>query len=117
MIEQAKRRNRSQVEAGTATFRATSLADADLGDDRYDKAFVVNVRLFGAEAAREADVLRRHLTPEGGLYLFQQHPSAARTHAVTDELRTGLERAGFTVRAITATGSGDAVMTCIVAGA
>ena len=87
------------------------------GDDRYDKAFAVNVRLFGAEATREADVLRRHLAPDGGLYLFQRHPSAARTHAVTDELRTGLERAGFTVRAITATGSGDAVTTCIVAGA
>jgi hypothetical protein len=74
------------------------------------------VRLFRADAAREADVLRRALAPHGALYLFQQHPSAGRTRAVTAELTAALERAGFAVRNVMTRGAGPSTMTCIVGG-
>lgn len=116
MIVQAARRNRAQVDAGSAAFHAVALADADLGDERFDKVFAVNVRLFRADAAREAEVLRRALAPEGALYVIQQHPSAERTRVVTDELTTALERQGFTVRDVVTRGAADSTMTCVVAG-
>jgi SAM-dependent methyltransferase len=116
MIAQAQRRNRVYVDAGRAAFHAVALADAELGDERFDKVFAVNARLFRADAAREADVLRRALAPQGVLYLFQQHPSAERTRAVTDELTAALERASFAVRNVTTRGAGASTMTCIVGG-
>jgi trans-aconitate methyltransferase len=87
MIAKATRRNRPHVDAGRAAFQACALADADLDGEQFDKAFAVNVRLFRADAGREADVLRGALAPHGALYLVQQHPSAARTRAVTASRR------------------------------
>ena len=109
------RRNREHVRKGKAAFEAIALGDGDLGDEAFEKAFAVNVRLFRAEAAREAEVLRRALTPNGALYLFQQHPSANRTRAVTDELKVALERNGLVVREVEEVGSGPSTMTCVVA--
>jgi trans-aconitate methyltransferase len=114
MIAQAVRRNHAHVDAGRAAFHAVALADAELGSERFDKIFAVNVRLFRADATREAGVLRRALAPRGALYLFQQHPSAERTLAVMDELTAALERAGFAVRKVTTRGAGASTMACIV---
>jgi SAM-dependent methyltransferase len=115
MIDQAARRNREHVDSGRATFHAVALEDAAFISDRFDKVFAINVRLFRTDAAREADVLKRLLKPQGALYLFQQHPFAKRTRAVTDELATALDCHAFRVTEVKATGSGDALMTCIVA--
>jgi SAM-dependent methyltransferase len=115
MIDRAVRRNREHVEAGKAVFQAAELTKADFGGERFDKVFAVNVRLLRADGAREAAALRRLLEPRGALYLFQQHPSARRTRAVTDELRASLEQNGFVVREVLSKGAGDSAMTCIVA--
>ena len=101
---------------GQGAFQARALADADLGDEAFDEVFAVNPRLFRADAAREADVLRRGLAPEGALYLVQQHPSAERTRAVTEGLTAALERNGFAVRTVATRGAGTSTMACIVAG-
>ena len=116
MIDRASRRNRVHVDAGKAAFEAVALADADFGDLRFDKVFAVNVRLFREDAGREAEVLRRALVPDGALYLIQQHPSAERTRAVTDELTTALARNGFTVRDAMTRGADASTMSCVVAG-
>ncbi|MFN2470238.1 MAG: hypothetical protein ABR583_04475 [Gaiellaceae bacterium] len=60
-------------------------------------------------------MLKRLLTPRGVLYLFQQHPSAQRTRAVTTELKTALESDAFSVSEVKATGTDASFMTCIVA--
>ena len=65
MIARATHRNRAHVDAGRARFAALALADADFGDERFDKVFAVNVRLFRGDTGREADVLRRALAPRG----------------------------------------------------
>jgi SAM-dependent methyltransferase len=116
MIAQAARRNQEHVRTGRAAFEVAALADAELVGAPFDKVFAVNVRLLRRDAAAEADVLRRVLARDGALYLVQQHPSAERTSAVTDELAAGLERHGFTVHDVRTDGADDAVMTCIVAG-
>ena len=114
ILDQATRRNREHVDDGKAVFRAVALADADLGVHRFDKIFAINVRLFRKEPARDAEVLNRALKPSGALYLFQQHPSAERTRAVTQELEIGLERNGFAVREVKQKGTGASTMSCIV---
>jgi SAM-dependent methyltransferase len=116
-IEHAVRRNQTHVDQGRAVFLVAALEDAGTIDDRFDKAFAINVRLFlGSSAAREAEVLARLLAPPGELYLFQQHPSAERTQAVTAELESALEHNGFRVRDWLSRGGGDSLMTCLVAG-
>jgi ubiquinone/menaquinone biosynthesis C-methylase UbiE len=115
MIARAERRNREHVEAGRASLASAALAEAELGGERFDKAFAVNVRLFRADAEAEADVLERVLVEGGVLYLFLQHPSAARTRAATEELTAGLERHGFVVHDVVTRGRDASAMTCVVA--
>ena len=59
MIAQAERRNRLHVDAGLVAFRAVALAEAELGDDRFDKVVAVNVRL-------SARMRRERRTPSTG---------------------------------------------------
>lgn len=114
-IDRAIRRNRANVDAGKAVFEAVALEDADFGDERFDVAFAVNVQLFRANAERQAEVLRRALKAAGMLHLFQEHPSAERTRAVTQELTAALEQHSFAVRETLAAGAGASTRTCIVA--
>jgi ubiquinone/menaquinone biosynthesis C-methylase UbiE len=114
---QAAKRNRAHVESGKARFVVAALKDAGAIGDRFDKAFAINVRLFRDDAAaREAEVLRRLLAPGARLFLFQQHPSAERTRAVTEELERALGSNGLHVRERSSSGEGDALTTCLVAG-
>jgi SAM-dependent methyltransferase len=116
MIARAARRNQAHIDAGRAVFEAVALKNADFGQARFDKVFAVNVRLFRANAAEEAEGLRRLLKPRGALYLFQHHPTARRTRAVTGELTLALDHNGFTVREVLTTGVRAASMACILAG-
>jgi SAM-dependent methyltransferase len=113
MIDRAVRRNARCVEKGRASFEAVGLSEADFRGAQFDTAFAINVRLFRADASRELDVLRQALKPTGAL--FQQHPSAGRTRAVTEELRAALTTNEFVVRDVRSTASGDSTMSCIVA--
>jgi SAM-dependent methyltransferase len=115
MIDKASHRNRDHVKSGRAVLQTVSLKDADLPAGRFDTVFAINVRLLRGEAEPEAAILRRVLAPGGGLYLFQQHPSKARTEAVTEELRAALTAHGFTVGEVLSKGTGPSAMTCIVA--
>ena len=114
MIAHAARRNRECVDQGRAAFEAVALGAADL-NDRFDKVFAINVALFRGDAGDEAEALKRLLAPEGAVYLFQQHPSASRSRAVTDALTASLLGNGFSLRHTTSRGQGASLMTCIVA--
>lgn len=46
MVDQAVRRNRKHVDEGRAAFKAVALNDATFEDERFDKVFAINVRLF-----------------------------------------------------------------------
>ena len=75
-IERAARRNAEHVASGRAVLRAAaleSLEAADLlqGGRRFDKVFAMNVNLFWVRSpARELELVRAVLAPEGTLYLF-----------------------------------------------
>jgi cyclopropane fatty-acyl-phospholipid synthase-like methyltransferase len=74
-VERARRRNEEHVAAGRLLLQAADLSSFDVGEERFDKAFAVNVNLFWlGPARRELDRLRRALTPAGTLLLVYEPP-------------------------------------------
>jgi ubiquinone/menaquinone biosynthesis C-methylase UbiE len=71
MIEQARRRNHGY--GGAARFVESSIEDADLGDETYDKAFAVHVAALERPGAA-LEAVRGRLEPDGRVYLFSQAP-------------------------------------------
>jgi SAM-dependent methyltransferase len=70
MITAARRRNHLHVESGRAVFEAVALEEVELGNQRFDKVFAFNVAPFWLEPTTALDVIREHLAPGGGVYVF-----------------------------------------------
>jgi SAM-dependent methyltransferase len=102
MIAMAARRNREHVERGTAVLQAAAIADADLGDERFDKVFAFNVAPFWLEPETTLDIVRRHLAPGGTLSVFwdARHSQPDRATELAEELAGKVLRAGFTVERV-----------------
>jgi trans-aconitate methyltransferase len=87
-VERARRRNEEHVAAGLSSF--------DVGEERFDKAFAVNVNLFWlGPARRELDRLRRALTPAGTLLLVYE-PPRSRLAEIPERAAGVLAAGGFT---------------------
>jgi cyclopropane fatty-acyl-phospholipid synthase-like methyltransferase len=116
MAKQAEQRNIDSVEAGRASFLATSLDAADLNGQRFDKIFAVNVNLFWVRSsARELDLIRRVLKRTGAMYLFYEPPQAARARAIADNAATFLTGQGFATTTLATTTRPDRAVVCVVA--
>jgi protein-L-isoaspartate O-methyltransferase len=92
MIEMARRR------CGSARLVCAAIEDADLGDERYDKAFAVHVAALH-RAGAALDVVRARLVRGGRLYLFNQAPgwkSVPDAQAFGASVSAELAAAGFT---------------------
>ena len=74
MIEAAKRRNATYVEAGKAEFLVATLEHLDLGDRRFEKIFAVRVGLFHRDPDRARAAVERWLTPGGAVFAFVDSP-------------------------------------------
>src|SRR4051794_38485606 len=70
MIEMAARRNREHVAGGRAVLKTAALENADLGDERFDKIFAFNVAPFWLRPEEALGIVRRHLAPDGAVYVF-----------------------------------------------
>jgi ubiquinone/menaquinone biosynthesis C-methylase UbiE len=100
MIETAKKRN--QAHADKVRLIASSLEQADLGDEVYDKAFAVHVAALH-KPGKALELVRQRLVPGGRLYLFSQAPGwKAREEAEQfgGELGRVLGSAGFAVEEV-----------------
>ncbi|HYF27217.1 MAG TPA: class I SAM-dependent methyltransferase [Baekduia sp.] len=99
MIEMAARRNRRHVAEGRAVLTTTSLEDADLGEERFDKVFAFNVAPFWLEPEASLAKVRRHLVPGGTVHLFwdARHSQPDRARELADQLRAKVRLAGFSV--------------------
>jgi cyclopropane fatty-acyl-phospholipid synthase-like methyltransferase len=116
MITLAERRNAANVAAGKAVFVATALDAADLGGDRFDKIFAINVNLFWVRSSStELGLVRRWLKPEGAMYLFYRAREAARAKAIAENAVTFLTEHGFSVTTLTTAANRDAPVVCLVA--
>jgi ubiquinone/menaquinone biosynthesis C-methylase UbiE len=99
MIAMAARRNEEHVASGRAVFETAPLEQADFGEERFDKVFGVHVAALWQ--SREAlAVVRRHLAPEGGLYVIAQGPGwrrAADARGPARRVAAALSDHGFVV--------------------
>jgi SAM-dependent methyltransferase len=114
MIEAARRRN--QAHADKVRWITSTLEQADLEDEVYDKAFAVDVAALHKPGAA-LEVVRQRLVPGGRLYLFSQAPGwktrdAERSGA---ELSRVLGSAGFAVEEILVKDLGTAAAAGVVA--
>lgn len=100
MIEMAEQRNRAHAEK--VRFIASSIEDADLGDQVYDKVFAVNVAALH-KPGKPLEVVRQVLAPGGSLHLFSQAPgwnSPKEAERFGAQLSEVLEGAGFIVEEV-----------------
>ncbi len=99
MIEVAARRNREHVARGRAVLKSASLAEADFGDERFDKIFAFNVAPFWLQPKEALEIVRRLLAPDGTVYLFwdARHTQPGRARDLADRLSEKIRLAEFSV--------------------
>src|ERR671920_799414 len=97
MIQMAARRNREHVAAGRAVLKTAALEQADFGDERFDKVFAFNVAPFWLQPKEALQVVRRHLAPDGAVYLFwdARHAGSGGARDLAERLSERIRRAEF----------------------
>src|SRR5215212_7202772 len=88
MIEMAARRNREHVAGGRAVLKTAALENADFGGERFDKVFAFNVAPFCLQPKEALAIVRRHLAPDGAVYVFwdARHTQPDRLRDLADQL-------------------------------
>ena len=95
-VERARRRNEAHLSSGRLVVETLALADLDVGTERFDKVFAINVNLFWlGPATRELERVRGALSPSGKLFLFYEPPGAANLRRLTERLAAVLSSGGF----------------------
>ena len=99
MIEAARKRNREHIAAGKAELIVAAVDEADLGRERFDKVFAINVRSLW-DQPHELEIVRSWLAPGGKLALFHQEPgwsSGGKPRRFADRLTRILEENAYSV--------------------
>jgi len=117
MIEMAARRNREHITEGRAVLKAAALEHADLGDQRFDKVFAFNVAPFWLQPKEALGIVRRHLDPDGAVYLFwdARHTQPGRARELADRLSERLRLAQFSVRQVLVKDLRPVPAVCVIA--
>src|SRR5215208_4465025 len=102
MIEMAARRNREHVAGGRAVLKTVALEKADFGDERFDKVFAFNVAPFWHQPKEALGIVRRHLAPDGAVYLFwdARYTQPGRARDLADQLSERIRMAEFSVNQV-----------------
>lgn len=116
MIATAEARNAAHVAAGRASFRAVALADAELGDARFDKVLAIHVGAFlRGRPGRELAVVANCLARGGSLYLVDQPLSPEAAARLPEAAATRLADGGFAVERVLTEDVAGRTSVCIVA--
>jgi SAM-dependent methyltransferase len=99
MIEMATRRNRQHIAAGRAVLEAVPLEEADLRKQRFDKVFAFNVAPFWLRPQAAFGAVKRHLVPNGAVYLFwdARHTAPGRARELSKQVSEKVRLGGFSV--------------------
>ncbi len=95
-VAQARARNADCIAAGRARIEQQALEDASF-DQRFRKAFAINVNAFWTTPAPSIAALGRVLHPDGVAHLVYDPPSPTKLRAVRSSLPGLLEEHGFQV--------------------
>ncbi|MCQ6559894.1 class I SAM-dependent methyltransferase [Paenibacillus mendelii] len=114
MIQAAKKRTAPFMSLDKVRFVTASIHEADLGTERFDKVFAVNVNVFWMKAERELAAIKQHLLPDGHVYLFIQPPAPGRLRTISDLMSHNLLEAGFTVSNVVVEPRHPVQMVCVI---
>lgn len=118
MIAAASKRNADHVVAGKASFVTAALHEADLRSARFDKIFAIHVGVFlRGDPAREVEIVKRHLTPGGRLYVVDQPLERGSARTTANKQADALDRHGLEVTDVLVEDLSSATVTCVVAQA
>jgi SAM-dependent methyltransferase len=83
-------------------LKTAALEKADFGDGRFDKVFAFNVAPFWRQPKEALGIVRRHLAPDGAVYLFwdARHTQPGRAHDLADQLSERIRLAEFYVNQV-----------------
>jgi SAM-dependent methyltransferase len=95
-IKAAARRNADAVRTGRLTLVQAEIAELRL-DERFTKAFALNVNVFWHRPRKELAVLRDLLGPDGRLFLMFEPPAAEQVPHFAELCRRNLEANDFVV--------------------
>jgi predicted GNAT family N-acyltransferase len=117
MIALAKKRNAAHVAAGKASFQTISLRDADFGDKTFDKIFAIRIGVFvHGQPAPELEVIKKHLSNKGSVYLFYDPAVASQVRGTTKTLKQVLEQNNFSIKNILTKPVARTNVVCVIAG-
>jgi len=102
MIEMAAHRNREHIAEGRALLKTAALEKADFGDERFDKVFAFNVAPFWLQPTEALGIVRRHLAPDGAVYIFwdARHTPTGQARDLVDRLSERIRLAEFSVNEV-----------------
>ena len=116
MTDAARRRNRAYVDAGRATIVTASLHDVQFGDARFDKVFGVHFpALLRGSPEPELTMIRRHLAPNGRLYVLFSPLAERDAPPAIERLQRVLAANGFVVEHERVDRLSTAVGVCVIA--
>jgi SAM-dependent methyltransferase len=117
MIAMATRRNREHITGGRAVLKTAALENANFGNERFDKVFAFNVAPFWLQPKDALRIVRRHLAPDGVLYLFwdARHTRPGRARDLADRLSEKLRLAKFSVNQLLVKDLRPVPAVCVIA--
>ena len=116
MIEMAARRNREHIAGGRAVLKTAALEKVNLGDERFDKVFAFNVAPFWLQPKEALEIVRRHLAPDGSVYIFwdARHTQSGRARDLADRLCERIRLADFSVSQVVVKELRPAAAVCVI---
>jgi hypothetical protein len=117
MIAMATRRNGAHIAGGRAVLKTAALEKAGLGNERFDKVFAFNVAPFWLQPKDALGIVRRHLAPDGAVYLFwdARHTQPGRARDLADRLSEKIRLAKFSVNQVLVKDLRPVPAVCVIA--
>lgn len=116
MTERARKRNSHHIASGKAMVQTVSMHEANFGTRTFDKVFGIHFPVFlRADPSRELEVVRRHLAPDGRLFVIFQPISERDARRAAGRVSDVLGEYEFTVERVRIDPLAAAPGVCIIA--
>ena len=116
MIAAATKRNAKHVAAGRATLMQAPFAEADLGQESFDKVFAIHVGVFErGQPGMELQRVRELLAEGGSFHLAYQPLDPSSAPATAKRLAEKLAKHGFEVTDVRIEELGEATAVALTA--
>lgn len=101
MVAAARARTAEAIDAGRVVVLEGTVAEVDLGEERFDRVLAVHFPpLLRGDGRAEADRVRRHLAPGGRLVVVAQPLDPREAEATGDAIAARLTEHGYAIEGV-----------------